>query len=94
MAVEALLLVLAVVVVEAQLLVLAVVVVEAQLLMLAVVAVEAQLLVVAVEARLVVALATEALTLHLPSRRSFSAAAARISPSTEQPTYERVLSSR
>ena len=80
--------------VEAQVLVLAV---EAQLLVLAVVAVEARLLVlavVAVEARLVVALATEALTLHLPSRRSFSAATARISPSAEQPTYERVLSSR
>jgi hypothetical protein len=86
----------AVVAVEAQLLVLAVVVVEAQLLVLAVAAVEAQLLVlavVAVEARLVVAL-TEALSLGLFSHRSFSAGMARISPTTQQPTYERVPRSR
>jgi hypothetical protein len=86
----------AVVVVEAQLLVLAVVV-EAQLLVLAVVAVEARLVVlavVAVGARLVVALTTEALSLDLFSHRSFSAGMARISPTSQQPTYERVPRSR
>ena len=96
MAVEAQLLVLAAVAVEARLLLLAVVAVEARLLLLAVVAVEAWLLLlaaVAVEARVVVAL-TGALRLGLFSHRSSSAGMARISPTTQQPTCERVPRSR